>query len=287
MKPSFEARLADRYDNLSEALRQAADFLVANPVDLATRTLRTVSRDSGVSPAAYSRLSRALDYADIEELREEMRARIEQHVNGFADRAKQLQQDHGTSQTGFVDAHLTACQSNLTAFGDTVDRVLLDQAVDRISVARKVLLLGALGSTGVVEYLSYMANLCATNWNMASRMGASLGAGLTELDDRDVLIVVTKPPFAERSIKAAQLAQERGVYVVVVSNTHACPALRHASAGFVLPTDSPHFFSSYVTTMFFVEALIGMVVSRSGEIARNRIAEVEQTNKILAEVWDN
>ena len=251
-----------------------------------SRTVRTVSRDSGVSPAAFTRLSRALEYTDFEELREEMRERIEQRVNDFAHKAKQLQQDHSASQTGFLDAHLAACQSNLQRFGQTVDRVLLDQVVDRVTSAKKVLLLGALGSTGVVEYLSYMANLCTTNWNMASRMGASLGAGLTELDDGDVLIVVTKPPFAERSIKAAQLAKDRGVYVVVVSDTHMCPALRHASAGFVLPTASPHFFSSYVTTMFFVEALIGMVVSRSGEAARTRIAEVEQTNKILAEVWD-
>lgn len=201
MTLSFETRLADKYDALSGALRQAASYLEENPVEVATRPLRAVSRDSGVSPAAFTRLSRALDYADFEELREEFRSKIERKVNNFADRAERLQHDHGDNKTGFFDAHLMACRANLEkAVG--VDRVLLDQTVDRICGARQVLLLGALGSTGVVEYLSYMANYCADNWSMASRMGASLGGGLTGLDDRDALIIVTKPPFSERDRKS-------------------------------------------------------------------------------------
>ena len=282
---SFETRLADRYDELSGALRQAARYLEDNPLDVASRPLRSVSKESGVSPAAFTRLVRALDYADFEELRDEFRGKIKRKVNNFADRAAQLQHDHHSSPTSFFDAHLAACQANLESVGQ-VDRALLEHAVSKLNEARKVVLMGALGSTGVVEYLSYMANFCADNWVMASRMGASLGGGLTGLDNRDALLIVTKPPFADRAIKAARLAQDRGVFVIVITDTHTCPALSAASAGFVLPTASPHFYSSYVTTLFFVEALIGLIVSRSGEAANARIAEVENTTKLLAEVWD-
>lgn len=283
---TFEMRLTDKYGDLSGSLRQAANYLVDNPVDIATRTLRTVSRDSGISPAAFSRLARALEYDGFEELREEMRGKIGRRVNDFADRAERLHQDHKENKASFLDAHFAACQSNLQSFADTVDRQALDAAVDRIAVARKVLLLGALGSTGVVEYLSYMANFCADNWVMASRMGSSLGAGITGLDERDVLIIVTKPPFSGRAIRAAELAQKQGVYVILITDTHSCPALKHAAARFIVPTDSPHFYSSYVVTMFLVETLIGVLVSRSGPAARARIAEVEGANRVLAEVWD-
>lgn len=283
---TFEMRLTEKYASLSGTLRQAADYLAENPVDTATRTLRTVSRDSGISPAAFSRLARALEYDGFEELREEMRTKIGRRVNDFANRAEQLQRDHQENKASFLDAHFAACQANLKEFAETVDRKALDAAVDRISVARKVLLLGALGSTGVVEYLSYMANFCADNWVMASRMGASLGGGITGLDERDVLIIVTKPPFSSRALKAAELAKRHGVYVVLITDTHSCPALQHAAARFIVATDSPHFYSSYVVTMFLVETLIGVLVSRSGPAARARIAEVEEANRVLAEVWD-
>lgn len=286
MSLSFEKRLANQYDGLSDALRNAAQFLASNPLEIATRPLRTASRESGVSPAAFTRLAQALKYTDFEELREEMRGKIERNYRSLANKAERLQQDHGEAQTSFLDAHLDACQQNLNSFGRGIDRNLLDATVDRLVQAKQVVLLGALGSTGAVEYLSYMANLCAPNWSMAGRMGASLGSALTGLSSDDVLLVVTKPPFAERSIAAARLAHDLGVYVIVITDTHTCPALRFASAGFVVPTASPHFFSSYVTTMFFVETMIGLVLSRSGEKARVRIARVAQTNVQLAEVYD-
>jgi DNA-binding MurR/RpiR family transcriptional regulator len=279
-------RLSERYSDLSDTLRSAADYVVENPVDTATRTLRTVSRDSGISPAAFSRLARALEYDGFEDLREEMREKINQRVNKFADRAERLQQDHRKHEAHFLDAHFAACQANLQSFMETVDRDALDAAVDRIAAARKVLLLGALGSTGVVEYLSYLANFCADNWAMAGRLGASLGGGIAGLDHRDVLIIVTKPPFSGRALRAAELARTQGVYVVLITDTHSCPALKHAAARFFVPTDSPHFYSSYVVTMFLVESLIGVLVSRSGSAASARIAEVEGANRVLAEVWD-
>ncbi|WP_432448960.1 MurR/RpiR family transcriptional regulator [Aliiroseovarius marinus] len=290
MSHAFEKRLTDHYGDLSETLQRAADFLRAHPVEVATRPLRQVAADCEVSPAAFSRLARALNYADFAEIRDELRQSIGRRVNNFADRAQRLQEDHADDhaghKSGFFNAHLAACLGNLQSFSDTVDHEVLDAAVSRIGDARNVVLLGALGSTGVVEYLAYMASLCAGNWSMASRMGASLGGGLTGIDARDALIIVTKPPFAERSIRAAEMAREKGAYVVVITDTLGCPALKHASASFVVPTESPHFYSSYVVTVFLVETLIGLLVSRSGKGARDRISEVERANRILAEVWD-
>lgn len=273
------------YAELSDALRNAADFLVANPLDVVTRPLRTVSRTSGVSPAAFSRLAKALDYEDFAELREEMRIKIDRRVNNFAERAEQLQKQHDAGRNRFIDSHFSACQSNLSLAMSSLDDKDLDQCVEVLINARKVVLLGALGSTGIVEYMSYMANFCSDNWILANRMGASLGGALSGMGKRDALLIVTKPPFASNVIKAAKLADQLGVFVVVITDSHTCPALEFASVSFVVPTESPNFYSSYVTTLFLIETIIGMVVGRSGAAAQERIAEVELRNRQMAEVW--
>ncbi|WP_371168113.1 MurR/RpiR family transcriptional regulator [Aliiroseovarius sp. 2305UL8-7] len=273
------------YTDLSDALRAAADFLVANPLDAVTRPLRTVSRISGVSPAAFSRLAKALSYEDFEELREEMRAKIDQRVNNFAARAEELQKQHDDGTNRFIDTHFAISQGNLSRTVSSLDEKDLEHSVDLLVNARKVLLLGALGSTGIVEYMSYMANFCSDNWHLANRMGASLGGSLSGMDSRDVLFIVTKPPFASNVIKAAKLAHELGVVVIIITDTHACPALEFASISFVVPADSANFYSSYVTTLFLIETIIGMVVGRSGAAAQERIAEVERHNRQMAEVW--
>ena len=283
---SFEQRLAQKYDGLSKRLREAGDYVAQNPVDTATRSLRSVANDAGLAPATFSRLARTLDYGSFEQLREVMRRKIDRRVNSFADRADRLRQDHETGELNFFDTHQKACLNNVEALASGIDMHQLETTVDRLHRSRKVLVLGALGSTGIAEYMSYMANFLTDNWNMAGRMGASLGSGLTGLDKRDSLIIVTKPPFARKVLLAAEVAKQNGAFVVVLTDNHACPALRYADSGFLIKTESPHFYSSYVATVFLVETIIGMLASRVGPEATRRIAEVESRNRRLEEVRD-
>ena len=200
MDASFEQRLSRNFDGLSDKLRQAGEYVAAHPVDTATRSLRTVAHDSGLAPATFSRLARAIGYPSFEDLREDMREKIGERVNSFADRAEILQAAHEAGETGFFDAHVGACQNNLETLSRDIDHALLDQAVSRLHSARNVLLIGAIGSTGVVEYLAYMAHFCTGNWIIGGRMGASLGAALADLGARDVLLVMAPAAQAEEFI---------------------------------------------------------------------------------------
>lgn len=287
MDRTYAKRLTSQYDRLSDRLRQAGDYVMANPLNTATRSLRSIAAEAGLPPATFSRLSRRLGYASFEALRDEMRARIDQKIDrsgsSFADRARQLQQDHPTGTLDFLVAHGNACLRNIQTLAAEIDTAQLEETVGRLHDARRVVLLGALGSTGIVEHMSYMATFLADNWSLAGRMGASVGSALTGLDCRDALVIVTKPPFARKSILAARQARAQGVYVVVITDSHTCPALAEADTGLLVPTESPHFFSSYVATLFLIEAIIGALAARSGPEASQRIAEVESRNRQLEE----
>ena len=286
MDGTFEQRLAQKYEGLSPRLREAGDYVAENPVNTATRSLRSVASEAGLAPATFSRLARVLEYDSFEQVRELMRLKIDRRVNSFADRADRLLNDHESGSLDFFQSHQNACLANLEALSEEVDLGQLNATVDRLHRSRKVLVLGALGSTGIAEYMSYMANFLTDKWHMAGRMGASLGSGLTGLEKQDSLVIVTKPPFARKVLLAAEVAKQNGAYVVVLTDSRACPALRHADSGFLVKTESPHFYSSYVATVFLVETIIGMLASRVGPGAMARIAEVEDRNRRLEEVRD-
>lgn len=286
MQQSFEQRLSGKYTLLSAKLKQAADFVVTNPVDVATRSLRTVSKDAKLSPATFSRMSSALGFESYEDLRDVLRLGIERRSNSFSHQVETLQQRHDEGDKGFLPQHISDCTANIQNLEASIDPATMETCVERLHQARRVLVLGALGSTGVAEYLTYMASFIADNWTMASRMGASLGSGLVGMSERDVLIVITKPPFAGNPIRAARDANEAGAFVLVITDTHTCPALVHSSASFIVPTESQHFFSSYASTLVLCEIMIGMLAGRAGSPAHERIAEVEDKNRRLSEVWD-
>lgn len=283
MDEPFDVRLASTYGTLSAKLRQAADYVVANPVDTATRSLRSVSGESGVAPATFSRLAKALNYGSFEALRDVLRASIGRKIDSFSTRAERLHSEHGSKGADFATAHMNACLDNISALGADIDHKQLNKAVAQLSESRNVVLFGVLGSAGVADYMAYMASFIKDNWTLAGRGGASLGSKLVTMDDRDALIIITKPPFAPRVINAAKMARARGIYVVVISDTHTCEALRHASSGFIVPSNSPHFFSSYTATVFLVETIIGKLAAQADASAAERIAMIEQLNRRLQE----
>ena len=285
MLPSFEQQLSGKYGLLSTKLKEAADFVVSNPVDVATRSLRTISKDAKLSPATFSRMSTALGYESYEDLREVLRYSMERQAGSFSSRVEKLQKRHEDSDESFFASHLVACTTNLERLSTSIDVPTLERCVERLHSARRVLVAGALGSTGVAEYLTYMASFITDNWSMAHRMGASMASGLVGISEQDVFVVITKPPFATLTIKAAEEAAASGAYVIVITDTHTCPALIFASASLIVPTESSHFFSSYASTLVLSEVMIGMLASRAGPSARTRIAEVEDRNRTLNEVW--
>lgn len=281
---SLEARVAASYGALSHQLRKAADYAMANPVDLATRSLRAMSTASDVSPATFSRLARALGYDDFEEMREHCRLAVGRRLTGFSEKAAALQSS-GHEGPSMLVRQSTACMANITALTNDTDAQALERAANCLQNAHRVLMFGALGSTGAVEYMAYLASYFAPNWTLAGRMGASLGGAMSTLDQSDAVLIITKTPYVRRAVKAAELAQQAGASVILLTDLHQCPAIPLADHVFVVPSESPQFFSSYVATLVLIETLIAMIVASSEVDASSSIRAVEESNRALGEYW--
>ncbi|WP_422054881.1 MurR/RpiR family transcriptional regulator [Shimia sp.] len=280
----LQERVAEHYADLSIKLRAAADFVLENEMDVAARSLRAISAASGVSPATLSRLARALGFESYEELRELCRDSVGGRTHSFSERAQQLR-DGLDADSSVFERQASACISNITNLVDTLDTDRVQNAVNALADAQSVVLFGAFGSTGIVEYMAYLANYFSPTWTLAGRMGASLGTSLASLGPEDVLFVVTKAPYAARAVRAVEAAQEIGAKTIVISDSHACPAIKFATFPFIVPSDSPQFFSSYAATLTLMESMVAMLVAQSGEGTSERIREVERHNQRLGDFW--
>lgn len=279
----LQERVADNYGDLSVKLRTAADYVLAHEMDVAVRSLRAISAASGVSPATLSRLARVLGYETYEELRELCRESVGERSQSLTQRAQKLQD--GSQEAPIYDRQAAACIANITTLIDTLEKDRIQKTVNALAGAKSVVLFGAFGSTGIVEYMAYLANYFSTNWTLAGRMGASLGASLAAIGPDDVLLVVTKAPYAARAVRAVETAQQIGAKTIVISDSHACPAIKFATFPFIVPSDSPQFFSSYAATLTLMESMIAMLVAQSGEGTNERIRKVERHNQHLGDFW--
>ncbi len=279
---TLEERVAERYSGLSEQLRKAADYVLSHPLDVASRSLRAISSESKVSPATYSRLSRALGYDNFENVREISRLSVGQKVVSLSEKAERLRSGKPSGQS-MLARQSQACIANIESFQNSTDNRKLEQAAALMRKANQVVLLGALASTGFTEYMSYIAQFFGSNWSIGGRMGASLGSEIAKLGKGDVVFAVTMSPYARRAIGAVKLAREAGADVVLITDALACPGLAHATHGFIVPTESPQFFSSYAVTIVLIETLLAMIVATSEADVTAAIQRVEANNQVLGE----
>ncbi len=283
MHSRIEDCIAENYADLSQKLKDAADYVVSNQMDVASRSLRAISTESGVSPATLSRLARTLKFATYEDLREVCRQSVTERGHSFADRAEQLHLD--PTDQPMIERQAAACIRNITTMVDTIEPDRLQQAVAALHGAGRVVLFGAFGSAGLTEYMTYMANYFGSNWTLIESAGVSLGSTVGAIGPGDVLLIVTKSPYAQRAVRAAEIAKAADANVIVITDSHICPAIEFSTHSFIVASDSPQFFSSYTATLVLIETIIAMLVALSGETASRTIRAVEENNQRLGEFW--
>lgn len=280
---TVQSALAENYASLSDALRVAADYVAANRIEVATRSLRSVAAASGVSPASFSRLARALGYRDYEALREQARAELERQTSSFTTKARRLRDQ---VDQPLLPRQAEACTDNIRALVSEISPDTLAAAVDCLAQADRVLIVGALGSAGFADYFAYLTSWFDNRWAVAGRNGVTLASSLSRLTPRDAVVVISKAPYARRSVLATEMAAEHGASVVALTDSHAFPGLRNATFGFIQQTDSPQFFSSYAATLVLIETIVGMLVARAGPGAEREIENVVAQNRRLDEISD-
>ncbi len=283
---TIQDRINGAFAGLSGQQQVAAKYVVENPLEVATRSLRSVASISGVSPATFSRLARTLGYDDYEQLREDGRELVERKISPFSERAHALRvaaSDQGLA--AILQHQAAACVSNIEDLQRSIDVSRLDAAVQCLHDARTVLLVGAMGSAGVMDYFGYMAHWFKANWKVVGRNGTELSPSISRLVPGEVVFALSKAPYARRTIAALQVAKEAGATTIVITDSPMSPALQFADYGFVTATDSPQFFSSYVATMVLMEAIVSMLLARAGPEAEEMIRAAEIQIDRLGENW--
>ena len=288
---SIQDRVLPRLAGLSPKLKIAAEFVVANPDEVATRTLRQVAKAANLSPPTLSRLARALDCETYEELREICRGELNRRHRVLADKAQALLQlssgDGPADKSGVFMVQARSALVNIQELTESVELDKLRDAAVALARARKVVLFGSTSGLAMVSYFRCMASMAFDNWRVAGADGALWATEMAKLGPGDVVFVVSLQPYGSRPVRAAEIARDAGAAVIAITDSLQSPYLGIASSCFIVKTESPQFFPSHVAPLVLIEGLMGMVVRRAGKQAAGRIRSTESTAHEMGEYWIN
>ena len=286
---SIQSQVLPRLKGLSPKLRSAAEFVLAHPDEIATRTLRQVAKAADLTPPTFSRLARALDCDTYDDLREICRGELKRRNQVLADKAQSLldmsSKKSPADRSGVFFGQARSALDNIHALMESVEPGKLEETAEALAHARKVVLLGTTSALALVNYFSCMADMAFDNWHVAGANGSMWATELSKLTSLDVVFAVSLAPHGNLPVAAMQIAKDAGAKIITVTDNKEAPFMEIAHTCFVVEAQSPQFFPSHVVPLLLIEGLMGMVVRRAGQKAASSIRSTEQVGHQLQEYW--
>ncbi len=223
----FRARLTALGDGLPKRLQQCADHVAANLDRIAVSTVAEMAAGADVPPSAFMRFCQIMGFAGYSDLQRLFR---EAYAPGFPDYATRLANlKSGAGGAGRLLAEFVeAGRMSLEGLAKSVDEAALAQAVEVLSQAGVLHVVGMRRAFPVASYLAYVFEKMS--------VPAMLHEGAGKLDQRhalregDAVLAISFAPYSEETLSLAVDARARGLAVVALTDTLSSPLARVADA---------------------------------------------------------
>ncbi len=283
--PDIIRRLVDSFSELTPQLQTAARYLVEHPEDVGLNSMRTMAREAGVQPATISRLSKALGLSGYDQLREPFRQRLRNPGPGYATGVRAVQRRGADdTQALFEDVRARDLANIQRTLGDDKYPILM-AAVETLRSSRRVYVLGLRGAYSAAFLFHYAYQLFRDNSQLLNASAGIFADQLRGIGADDSMLVISFPPYTQLTIDAVGYAAEAGAKIIAITDSDVSPAALAAAHTIVTSHDSPSFYQSFTGALAVSQALITLLVSKTGVDALKIVKEAEQQLSRISAYW--
>ena len=278
-------RLVESFSGLTPELQKAAKFILDHPEDVGLHSMRTVAKNAGVNPATVSRLSKSLGYTEYELMRRPFRNRLRTSEPGFSSQLEDVQKRGADDMRAlFEDLRAQELQNIQKSLSDEQYHVLVD-AVETLWSSRRIYVLGLRGSYAPAFLFHYAFQLFRDRCHLLETSAGIFADQLRGIGEQDSMLVISFPPYTQLTIDAVEYAAESGVKIVAITDSVISPAADAAVQTIITHNNSASFYHSYTAVVAVCQALIALLVAKSGADSRKVIAEAEKQLSRISAYW--
>jgi len=255
-------RLLEALPEMSPQLRKAAHYVLDNPNDVGVSSIREIAEAALVKPNTLVRLARAVGFEGYEDFREPFREALRTGRESFPDRARWLQSiarggRHGRLFGGMASSTL----ENIERLFADATAAEVKAAADRIVAARTTYVLGVGVSYALAHNFAYLTRMALDSVVAVPRDGSLPIDDVANAGPDDALLAMTFKPYRSEVVDAVRTAGAQGAGVIALTDSRSSPIALAADLAFVIPTDTPQFFTSTVAAAALLETIAAFVVA--------------------------
>ncbi|OBA00785.1 MurR/RpiR family transcriptional regulator [Halomonas sp. G11] len=253
----LETLITAEYATLSKRLQQTARFMLDHPQEVALATVAKIAEQADVTPSTLIRLANSLGFKGFTEMQQLFRSRLVDELPNYTERIRAVRSATGETpdSTQLLWEFADANRAVLEQLPSRIDPESLENALDIFEEAHAIHVMGARRSFMVASYMTYALAHVDKPALLVNGLGGMYGEQLRAMSQHDALLTISFSPYAEESQKACEDAYQRGLPIVVITDSTLSPLARFADVVFVVSEAEVKSFRSLTASLCLTQTL--------------------------------
>lgn len=255
----LEKQIMDEYNSLSKRLQQTARYLLENPRDIALETVAVIASNAGVTPSTLIRFSNAFGFQGFTEMQRLFKGKLIEGVPDYSERIRLVRQEYGQSDTPsplqLLDEFSAANIASLEQLSHEIDADTLNSVLDILASAEATHIVGVRRAFVIASYFAYALRHVDRRAYLIDGIGGMYSEQAQAIGKKDAVIAISFSPYGQETLNVANIALEKGVPLIVISDSPLSPLARHASACLIVQEAQVRSFRSLNSSLCLAQTL--------------------------------
>lgn len=248
------------YNELSKTQKKVAAQVLDHPGKVALKSAQELGAEIGVSETTVIRFCYSLNLAGYTELQKKIREQLvnrESSLASYRQSKVELQQKpHFMNQVMEHDRQMIAGTMQQIQESD------YDAAIERLSKAKMIYILGLRTSFAAASWLSITVGLVRSNVKLIRPDSEDVIQVVSEMDSEDVLIVISFHRYLRQAVQIAELAKKQKCFIVGITDSQLAPIRPISDVLFPIYSPEKSTIDATASLFSFMNALVaGLIVT--------------------------
>lgn len=254
------ARIGAEFAGLSRQLKLIARHVEQHRDHLGLEKIQDVAQRCGVHPSAVVRFAKHFGFSGYSELQKVFRDGLSRQIapaRNYQARIREVmsQAEGRLSSADIAYEFIGGAIAGMQELQRDLHGSTLGDAVELLAHAPAAWVAGARRSFPVAAYLGYALQHTDKPVQLLTGVGAMQDGQLRALREHDVMIAVSFAPYAEETVRAAQVAAERGAPLIAITDSRMSPLAADAAAALLVQESSTFGFRALTNAMALAQSL--------------------------------
>ncbi|MGF1683176.1 MurR/RpiR family transcriptional regulator [Photobacterium minamisatsumaniensis] len=256
----LQDQIRTRYGDLSKRLQQVARYVLDNTNSVAFDTVAVIASQAEVPPSTLIRFANAFGFSGFNDMKQLFRRNLVEETTSYTERAKlfkELEVEESSAEKPAMILQEFA-RANTQAMNHLVAQTpedKLEEAVEILSKADNIYLIGLRRSFSVASYLTYALRHLERRAFLIDGLGGMFKEQLSMIGPNDAVLSISFSPYAQETVTLSEVASKAGAKQIVITDSQISPLATFSDVCFVVKEAQVDAFRSQSASLCLAQTL--------------------------------